>query len=49
MEMRDVRLSDRYDLDKTPVLLSGTQALVRACLMQHARDRAAGIDTASGR
>jgi len=46
MELRDVRLSDRYDLSKSPVLLSGTQALVRACLMQHARDAAAGIDTA---
>jgi indolepyruvate ferredoxin oxidoreductase len=46
MDLRDVRLSDRYDLAKTPVLLSGTQALVRATLMQHARDRAAGLNTA---
>ncbi|GMG81783.1 indolepyruvate ferredoxin oxidoreductase family protein [Paralimibaculum aggregatum] len=46
MDLRDVRLSDRYDLGKSPVLLSGTQALVRATLMQRARDAAAGIDTA---
>jgi indolepyruvate ferredoxin oxidoreductase len=46
MELRDVSLSDRYNLDRSPVLLSGTQALVRATLMQHARDKAAGVDTA---
>ncbi|HUF85867.1 MAG TPA: indolepyruvate ferredoxin oxidoreductase family protein [Thermohalobaculum sp.] len=46
MDLRDVRLMDRYDLSRTPVLLSGTQALVRAALMQHVRDRAAGLDTA---
>jgi len=46
MDLRDVRLSDRYDLDRSPVLVSGTQALVRATLMQHARDKAAGLDTA---
>ncbi|MGR3436304.1 MAG: indolepyruvate ferredoxin oxidoreductase family protein [Shimia sp.] len=42
----DVTLSDRYDLTKTEVLLNGTQALVRLMLMQSARDRAAGLDTA---
>ena len=46
MDLRDVRLSDRYDLERTPVLLSGIQALVRGCLMQRARDAAAGHDTA---
>ena len=46
MDLRDVRLSDRYDLERSPVLLSGTQALVRATLMQRARDAAAGFDTA---
>ncbi|HUF57189.1 MAG TPA: indolepyruvate ferredoxin oxidoreductase family protein [Thermohalobaculum sp.] len=46
MDLRDVRLSDRFDLSKSPVLLSGTQALVRATLMQRARDAAAGLDTA---
>ena len=34
-----VSLSDRYDLEKKEVLLSGTQALVRAVLMQAARDK----------
>ena len=46
MELRDVRLSDRYDLNRTPVLVSGIQALVRATLMQKARDTAAGLNTA---
>ena len=42
----DVSLADRYDLTKKQVLLNGTQALVRMMLMQSARDRAAGHDTA---
>jgi indolepyruvate ferredoxin oxidoreductase len=46
MELRPVRLADRYDLAASPVLLSGIQAMVRATLMQRARDRAAGLDTA---
>ncbi|AXC49836.1 indolepyruvate ferredoxin oxidoreductase family protein [Paracoccus suum] len=39
-------LADRFDLTKRSVLLNGTQALVRLMLMQAARDRAAGLDTA---
>ena len=46
MSRQDVKLSDRYDLTKSPVLLNGTQALVRLMLMQKARDRAAGLNTA---
>ena len=46
MNLRDVRLSDRYDLDCETVLLSGTQALVRLALIQRARDKAAGLNTA---
>ncbi len=46
MDLRDVKLSDRYDLSKSPVLLSGTQALVRATLIQRARDQANGHNTA---
>ncbi len=46
MTMQDVRLGDRYDLGRSPVLLNGTQALVRLMLMQRARDVAAGLDTA---
>jgi len=46
MSLQDISLSDRFDLSKSPVLLNGTQALVRLMLMQRARDRAAGLDTA---
>ncbi len=41
-----VSLSDRFDLSRRHVLLNGTQALVRLMLMQAARDRAAGLNTA---
>jgi indolepyruvate ferredoxin oxidoreductase len=44
--LRTVTLDDRYDLGQAQVLLGGTQALVRALLMQKARDRAAGLNTA---
>jgi indolepyruvate ferredoxin oxidoreductase len=44
--IQTVSLSDRFDLEKSPVLLNGTQALVRLMLMQKARDRAAGLNTA---
>ena len=46
MSLQSVSLSDRYDLSKSPVLLNGTQALVRLMLMQRARDVAAGLNTA---
>ncbi|NRA99653.1 MAG: indolepyruvate ferredoxin oxidoreductase family protein [Rhodobacteraceae bacterium] len=46
MSKRDITLHDRYDLEKDTVLLNGTQALVRLMLMQKARDRAAGHNTA---
>ena len=46
MTHQDVTLSDRYDLTKSPVLLNGTQALVRLMLMQRARDELAGLNTA---
>ena len=39
-------LEDRFDLDRSPVLVNGTQALVRLMLAQAARDRAAGLSTA---
>ncbi|MCB2117447.1 MAG: indolepyruvate ferredoxin oxidoreductase family protein, partial [Rhodobacteraceae bacterium] len=42
----EISLADRLDLTKSPVLLNGTQALVRLMLMQKARDRAAGLSTA---
>ena len=46
MSRQDVRLSDRFDLTRSPVLLNGTQALVRLMLTQSARDKAAGLATA---
>ncbi len=46
MSHQDVSLNDRYDLTKSQVLLNGTQALVRLMLTQHARDKAAGLNTA---
>ncbi|MBI1416697.1 MAG: indolepyruvate ferredoxin oxidoreductase family protein [Limimaricola sp.] len=42
----EITLHDRYDLTKSPVLLNGTQALVRLMLMQRARDARAGLNTA---
>ena len=42
----DVTLNDKYDLEKSQVLLNGTQALVRLMLMQRARDVARGWNTA---
>ena len=39
-------LSDKFDLDITHQLLTGTQAVVRLTLMQRARDVAAGHNTA---
>ena len=46
MTDHSVSLHDRYDLEKSPVLLNGTQALVRLMMMQQARDTAAGLNTA---
>ena len=41
-----ISLKDRFDLNKKFILLSGTQALVRAVLMQAARDKKNGITSA---
>ncbi len=41
-----ISLNDRFDLERSPVLLNGTQALIRLVLMQRARDAAAGLNTA---
>jgi indolepyruvate ferredoxin oxidoreductase len=46
MSTQKISLNDRFDLTKSPVLLNGTQALVRLMLMQKARDAAAGLNTA---
>ncbi len=46
MTLHDVSLADRFDLSTHDVLLGGIPALVRALLMQKARDEAAGLVTA---
>ncbi|SLN70266.1 indolepyruvate ferredoxin oxidoreductase family protein [Ruegeria meonggei] len=46
MSQPQISLNDRFDLDRNPVLLNGTQALVRLMLMQKARDLQAGLNTA---
>ncbi len=46
MSRPEISLHDKFDLEKSPVLMNGTQALVRLMLMQRARDRAAGLNTA---
>ena len=46
MSQQKISLNDRFDLEKSPVLLNGTQALVRLMLMQKERDRQAGLNTA---
>ncbi|MFV2002862.1 MAG: indolepyruvate ferredoxin oxidoreductase family protein, partial [Paracoccaceae bacterium] len=45
MSRQDISLHDKFDLQKSPVLMNGTQALVRLMLMQKARDVAAGLNT----
>lgn len=46
MTSQKVSLNDRFDLTKSPILLNGTQALVRLMLIQKERDRQAGLNTA---
>ena len=46
MELARVSLEDKYTLESGRIYLSGIPALVRLPLMQRARDRAAGINTA---
>jgi indolepyruvate ferredoxin oxidoreductase len=46
MALRAVSLDDKYDLSRDRVFLTGAQAVVRLLLMQQARDKAAGLNTA---
>ncbi|HWQ38379.1 MAG TPA: indolepyruvate ferredoxin oxidoreductase family protein, partial [Burkholderiales bacterium] len=46
MALRSVTLDDKYTLTEGRIFITGTQALVRLPIMQHMRDRAAGLDTA---
>ena len=43
--LRDVSLDDKYDLAAERIFLTGTQAIARLLLMQHERDRRAGLNT----
>ncbi|HEV2508493.1 indolepyruvate ferredoxin oxidoreductase family protein [Bosea sp. (in: a-proteobacteria)] len=45
-ELRTVALDDKYDLSKQQIFLTGTQAIARTLLVQHERDRRAGLNTA---
>lgn len=46
MALAAVSLGDKYDLGRSRILLTGTQAIVRLALMQQARDRRMGKNTA---
>ncbi|MEX2035173.1 MAG: indolepyruvate ferredoxin oxidoreductase family protein, partial [Xanthobacteraceae bacterium] len=46
MSLNRVTLDDKYDLAKSRVFVTGYQALVRLTMMQHERDRRAGLNTA---
>ena len=46
MALAAVSLDDKYILERGQVFMTGTQALVRLPMLQHARDRAAGHNTA---
>jgi len=46
MALRDVTLDDRYSSGSGRLVMTGTQALVRLLLLQKARDRAQGLNTA---
>src|SRR5437763_208957 len=46
MTLKNVTLDDKYDLSQARVFVTGYQALIRACLMQQARDQRAGLNTA---
>jgi indolepyruvate ferredoxin oxidoreductase len=45
MTLSSVALDDKYTLQSGRVFITGTQALVRLPIMQHLRDRTAGITT----
>ena len=45
IDLEEVTLSDKFDLAKDRIFVTGTQALVRLTLMQKERDRRAGLNT----
>ncbi|WP_320177593.1 indolepyruvate ferredoxin oxidoreductase family protein [Roseovarius pacificus] len=46
MSLLPVELSDKYDLSKRQIYITGTQALIRLCLTQNYLDKKAGLNTA---
>ena len=46
MSLNHVTLDDKYDLTRSRVFVTGYQALVRLTMMQHERDKRAGLNTA---
>ncbi|MEM5470124.1 indolepyruvate ferredoxin oxidoreductase family protein [Hoeflea sp. AS60] len=46
MTVHDVSLDDKFDLTKDRIFVTGSQAVVRMLMMQHERDRLAGLNTA---
>lgn len=46
MTVHDVSLDDKFDLTKDRIFVTGSQAVVRMLMMQHERDRRAGLNTA---
>ena len=46
MTAHDVSLDDKFDLTKDRIFVTGSQAVVRMLMMQHERDRRAGLNTA---
>lgn len=46
MALKPVKLDDKFDLSKSHVFMTGTQAIVRLTLMQRARDERDGLNTA---
>ncbi|PIB23061.1 indolepyruvate ferredoxin oxidoreductase [Amylibacter kogurei] len=46
MTKHSITLDDKFDLNQNRIFISGTQALVRLCLMQAQKDNLAGFNTA---
>ena len=46
MTVHDVSLDDKFNLSKDRIFVTGSQAVVRLLMMQHERDRLAGLNTA---
>ena len=45
--LKDVKLDDKYTVEKGRVFISGTQALVRLLMLQRQRDALNGLNTAA--